>query len=72
VRGRRGGVTAERKEGAPGSGGNSSRGGRNKRLGGMAAALFSLHNCGRGYPGRRLGGGGGGGRGGGMQRMFSV
>jgi hypothetical protein len=57
-------VTAKRKEGAPDGGGNDSRGGGDKRQGGMAAALLSLHNCGCGHPGRRLGGRGGGGRGG--------
>jgi hypothetical protein len=67
VRQRRGGVMAERKEGAPDGSSNGSRGGGDKRQGGMAAALLSLHNCGRGHRGRRLGGGGGGGSGGDVQ-----
>ncbi len=65
-------MTAERNEGAPDSGGNGSRRGRDKRQGGMVAALLLLHNCGCGHCGRRLGGGDGGGRGGDVQRMFIV
>ncbi len=67
MRQRRGGVMAERKEGAPDGGGNGSRGGGDKRQGGMVAALLSLHNCGRGHRGRCLGDRGGGGRGGDVQ-----